>query len=84
MLHFVDACEEERGCGASASLEVIVTSSLDFVMATVFGNVDPSFVGLIASLDWVFTFFKFVFEEFVDTIFPSFSRSSNRSVCPTS
>ena len=35
MLHFVDACEAERGCGAAALLEVIVTSSLDFVMVIV-------------------------------------------------
>ena len=32
MLHFVDACEAERGCGAAALIEVIVTSSLEFVM----------------------------------------------------
>ena len=32
MLHFVDAYEAECGCGAAALLEVIVTSSLDFVM----------------------------------------------------
>ena len=39
-------------------------------------------VGLIASLDWffIFLFFKYLFEEIIDVIFPSFSRSSNRSV----
>ena len=52
--------------------------------STVFGYNDPSFVGLIAALDWVFIFFKFLFEEFVDIIFPSFSRSSNRPVGPVS
>ena len=35
MLHFVDACEAERGCGAAALIEVVVTSSLDFVMVIV-------------------------------------------------
>ena len=29
MLHFVDACEAERGCRAAALLEVIISSSLD-------------------------------------------------------
>ena len=36
----------------------------------------------VAAFDWVFSFFKFFFEEFVDVIFPSFSWSSNRSVGP--
>ena len=35
MLHFVDACEAERGCGTAALREVIVKSSLDFVMVIV-------------------------------------------------
>ena len=35
MLHFVDACEAERGCGAAALIEVIVTSSLESVMVIV-------------------------------------------------
>ena len=35
MLHFVDACEAKRGCAAAALLQVIVTSSLDYVMVIV-------------------------------------------------
>ena len=35
MLHFVDACEAERGCGAAALIKVIVTSSLESVMVIV-------------------------------------------------
>ena len=42
------------------------------------------FVGLIAAFGWAFSFFKFLIEEFVDVIFPSFSWSSNRSVGPVS
>ena len=44
--------------------------------------VDPIIVGLNPSFDWVFIFlfFKYLFEEIIDVVFPSFSRSSNRSV----
>ena len=35
MIHFVDACEAERGCGAAALIEVNVTSSLESVMVIV-------------------------------------------------
>ena len=61
---------------------VIVEVSSSSPYSAVFGSVDPNFVGLIAAFDWVFSFifFKFLFEEFVDVIFPSFSWSSNRSV----
>ena len=36
------------------------------------GYADPCFVGLIAAFDWVFSIFKFLFEEFVDVIFQFF------------
>ena len=45
---------------------------------------DPCFVGLIAAFDWVFSIFKFMFEEFVGVIFQSFSWSPDRSVDPVS
>ena len=40
--------------------------------SAVFDYADPCFVGLIAAFDWVFSIFKFLFEEFVDVIFPFF------------
>ena len=52
--------------------------------STVFGYADPCFVGLTAAFDWVFSTFKFLFEKFVDVIFPSFSWSPDRSVDPVS
>ena len=48
----------------------------------VFGNVDPILVGLVASLDWIFIFlyFTYLFVEIIEIMFPSFSRSSSRSI----
>ena len=86
----------ERVGGADALFKVIVSSFLVLSFYTIhcvfsfksspfspiFGYVDPIIVVLNPSFDWffIFFFFKFLFEEIVDVIFPSFSRSSNRSV----
>ena len=52
----------------------------------IFGYVDPIIVVLNPSFDWFFTFFffKYLFEEIVDVVFPSISWSSDRSVGPIS
>ena len=52
----------------------------------IFCSVDPIIVVLNLSFDWVifFFFFKGLFEEIVDVIFPSFSWSTDRSVGPLS
>ena len=52
----------------------------------IFGYVDPIIVVLNPSCDWffIFFFFKYLFEEIVDVVFPSFSWSSDRSVGPMS
>ena len=49
---------------------------------SVFGSVDPNVVVLNPSFDWffIFFFFKYLFEEFVDVVFPSFSLVY-RSLC---
>ena len=47
-------------------------------LSSVFGNVDPCFVGLVVAFDWISSIFKFLFEEFVNVIFPSFSKSPDR------
>ena len=48
----------------------------------IFGYVDPIIVVLNPSFDWffIFFFFKYLFEEIVDVVFPSFSWSTDRSV----
>ena len=50
----------------------------------VFGYADPCFVVWIVAFNWVADLFKFMFEEFVNVIFPSLSRSPDRSVDPVS
>ena len=52
----------------------------------IFGYVDPIIVVLNPYFDWffIFFFFKYLFEEIVDVVFPSFSWSSDRSVGPIS
>ena len=51
-----------------------------------FGYVDRIIVVLNPSFDcfFIFFFFKYLFEEIIDVVFPSFSWSSDRSVGPTS
>ena len=49
-------------------------------LSSVSGSVDPCFVGLVAAFKWICGVFKFLFEEFVNVIFPSFSWSPDRSV----
>ena len=48
----------------------------------IFDNVDPIIVVLNPSFDWffIFFFFKYLFEEIVDVVFPSFSLAY-RSLC---
>ena len=42
------------------------------------------FFGLVVAFNWIFSIFKFLFEEFVNVIFPSFSWSLHRSIDPVS
>ena len=88
----------ERVGGAAALFKVIVSSFLVILhihcvfsfkkspSSPIFGKVDPIIVGLNPSFDWVFifVFFKNLFEEIIDVVFPSFSWSSDRSVGPIS
>ena len=53
-------------------------------LSSVLGSVDPCFVGLVVAFNWICGIFKFLFEEFVNVIFPFFSWSPDRSVGPVS
>ena len=55
-------------------------------LSPILGYVDPIIVVLNPSFDWffIFLFFKFLFEEVIYVVFPSFSWSSDRSIGPIS
>ena len=65
----------------SSEVIVYLSASRD-PSSAVFCCIDPCFVDLAAAFTEVFCLVFFQFEEFVDVIFPSFPRSSNRSVGP--
>ena len=80
-----------RNCGAAVSFVISFFVFLTVIVWASSGRVhfprfwaDPSFVGLVVAFKWICGVFKFLFEEFVNVIFPSFSWSPDRSVGPVS
>ena len=82
-------------CSRSSSLLLLISVILHIYcvfsfkwspFSAIFGYVDPIIVGLNPSFDWffIFIFFKYLFEEIIDVVFPSVSGSSDRSVGPIS
>ena len=82
------AQEEQVGRFCSSSVLPVFQPNFQYLHSLqrthriVLGHVDPCFVGLVVAFDWISSIFKFLFEEFVNVIFPSFSWSPDRSVGP--